>query len=199
MGLRSCGRGQNHSGNKLSGVSGSCLPLVPDRCQRCRSGHFFLLYEPGRKAGPPPKAKTAFPCSHRNICPVWIHLLYDTLRPSTNACSAPMVLVIDNYQLIPPESLLHALIRNGLSVIPDGLTMILISRESPPPTFSRMLANQKMTHIGWNQIRLTLAGNGWDCTPANRTINFRSNHPPAAQGCGRMGRRADADAGSGRP
>jgi len=70
---------------------------------------------------------------------------------------APMVLVIDNYQLIPPESLLHALIRNGLSVIPDGLTMVLISRESPPPTFSRLLANQKMTHIGWNQIRLTLA------------------------------------------
>jgi DNA-binding SARP family transcriptional activator len=70
---------------------------------------------------------------------------------------APMVLVIDNYQLIPPESLLHTLIRNGLSLIPDGLTVFLISRESPSPVFSRMLANQKMTHIGWNQIRLTLA------------------------------------------
>ncbi len=69
--------------------------------------------------------------------------------------SAPMVLVIDNYQLIPPESILHSPIFNGLSVIPDGLTAILISRENPPPTFSRMLANREMIHIGWNQVQLT--------------------------------------------
>ena len=69
--------------------------------------------------------------------------------------SAPMVLVIDNYQLIPSESILQTLILNGLSVLPDDLTMILISRENPPPIFSRMLANQKMAQIGWNQVRLT--------------------------------------------
>jgi ATP/maltotriose-dependent transcriptional regulator MalT len=68
---------------------------------------------------------------------------------------APMVLVIDNYQLIPDDSILHALIHTGLSVIPNGLTVMLISRENPPPSFSRMLAGHKMTHIGWHQLRLT--------------------------------------------
>ena len=69
--------------------------------------------------------------------------------------SALPVIVIDNYQLIPSESILQTLILNGLSVLPDGLTVILISRENPSPIFSRMLANQKMVQIGWNQVRLT--------------------------------------------
>jgi LuxR family maltose regulon positive regulatory protein len=69
--------------------------------------------------------------------------------------STPMVLVIDNYQLIPPESILHTLMLNGLSVIPEGVTVILISRKNPPPAFSRMLANQEITHIGWQQLQLT--------------------------------------------
>ena len=67
----------------------------------------------------------------------------------------PTIVVMDNYQLIPSESILHGLLHQGLSIIPAGMTVILISREGPPPHFSRMLANRKMAHIGWNQIRLT--------------------------------------------
>ena len=67
----------------------------------------------------------------------------------------PTILVMDNYQLIPSESILHGLIHQGLSIIPAGMTVILISREGPPPHFSRILANRKLAHIGWNQIRLT--------------------------------------------
>jgi DNA-binding SARP family transcriptional activator len=68
----------------------------------------------------------------------------------------PMALVLDNYQQINAESITHRLICSGLSILPQGLTAMVISREHPPEIFSRMLANRKTVHIGWNQIKLTL-------------------------------------------
>jgi DNA-binding SARP family transcriptional activator len=70
--------------------------------------------------------------------------------------SKPTLLVLDNYQQINPESITHQIICNGLSILPQGITGIVISREHPPPIFSRMLANRKTIHIGWNQIKLKL-------------------------------------------
>lgn len=67
----------------------------------------------------------------------------------------PVAVLIDNYQIIPSESPIHGLVLNGLSVIPKGVTVIIISRENPPPLFSRMLANQSMAHIDWRQLQLT--------------------------------------------
>jgi ATP/maltotriose-dependent transcriptional regulator MalT len=68
----------------------------------------------------------------------------------------PVILVMDNYQQINPESITHGLISKGLSILPQRVTAIVISREHPPTNFSRMLANREMVHIGWNQVRLTL-------------------------------------------
>lgn len=67
---------------------------------------------------------------------------------------SPMVIVLDNFQIVPSQSILHQLILNGLTVIPGNTTVILISRENPPPAYAGLLANQKMTHIGWHQIQL---------------------------------------------
>jgi ATP/maltotriose-dependent transcriptional regulator MalT len=68
----------------------------------------------------------------------------------------PVILVMDNYQQINPRSITHGLISSGLSILPQRVTAIVISREHPPANFSRMLANREMVHIGWNQVRLTL-------------------------------------------
>ena len=68
----------------------------------------------------------------------------------------PVILVLDNYQQIDKGSITHGLISNGLSILPQGITGIVISREHPPATFSRMLANRQAVQIGWNQLRLTL-------------------------------------------
>jgi tetratricopeptide (TPR) repeat protein len=68
----------------------------------------------------------------------------------------PVILVMDNYQQINPKSINHGLISSGLSILPQRVIAIVISREHPPANFSRMLANREMVHIGWNQVRLTL-------------------------------------------
>ncbi len=68
----------------------------------------------------------------------------------------PSVVVFDNYQDVPEGSPLHEMILNGLSPIPEGINVILVSRKDPPPVFIRLQANQLMEILGWNDLRLTL-------------------------------------------
>jgi ATP/maltotriose-dependent transcriptional regulator MalT len=68
----------------------------------------------------------------------------------------PSVLVFDNYQDVPEGSPFDEIILNGLSSVPDGLNIILISRKDPPPVFVRLQANQFMKILGWGELRLTL-------------------------------------------
>lgn len=67
----------------------------------------------------------------------------------------PSVLVFDNYQDIPSESPFHEIILNGLSRIPEGINVILVSRENPPPSLIRLHANQQMAMLRWEDLRLT--------------------------------------------
>lgn len=45
----------------------------------------------------------------------------------------PGVVVMDNYQDAPSECLLHEVVRNALSVIPEGINLFILSRAKPPP------------------------------------------------------------------
>ncbi|MDA8105161.1 MAG: BTAD domain-containing putative transcriptional regulator [Nitrospiraceae bacterium] len=77
--------------------------------------------------------------------------LYSRLRP-------PFVIVFDNYQDAPLESKLHEVIGVGLGIVPKGIKIIIVSRgePSPSPAISRLRAGNKVTVIGWNEIRFTL-------------------------------------------
>jgi LuxR family maltose regulon positive regulatory protein len=68
----------------------------------------------------------------------------------------PSIIVFDNYQEIPTESFFHEIILEGLSRIPEGINVILVSRIGPPPPFIRLRANEMMESIGWSELRLTL-------------------------------------------
>lgn len=65
-------------------------------------------------------------------------------------------LVFDNYEAISAKSLLHESIVTGLSRIPEGATVFIISRSDPPPAFARYHANNLMGILGWDDLRLTL-------------------------------------------
>jgi LuxR family maltose regulon positive regulatory protein len=68
----------------------------------------------------------------------------------------PSFLVFDNYQEVSIKSPFHEVIRHGLSSIPKGFNIILISRSDPPPVLIHMQANNLMEMIGWQDLRLTL-------------------------------------------
>lgn len=68
---------------------------------------------------------------------------------------SPGVIVLDNYQNLPPESGFHQMLAHGLEVIPDGLRVIIVSRQYPPPAYARLQANRKLQLIGWGDVRFT--------------------------------------------
>jgi DNA-binding SARP family transcriptional activator len=70
--------------------------------------------------------------------------------------SQPFTLVFDNYQTVPADSDFHGIIRDALSAIPDGINVIVISREPPPPIFARLRASNMLSFIGWDEIRFDL-------------------------------------------
>ncbi|MDH4263730.1 MAG: hypothetical protein OEV78_11855 [Spirochaetia bacterium] len=67
----------------------------------------------------------------------------------------PAVIVFDNYQDISHASSFNDSIIHGLNSIPDGVTVIIISRIAPPITFSRLLVNYRLQCIEWSDIRFT--------------------------------------------
>ena len=82
-----------------------------------------------------------------------------TRRYFENLClrlKPPYLLVFDNYQEIPTESPLHEIFCTGLSVFPDGISAVIISRSEPPANFVSIEAKNRLNQIGWNELRLTL-------------------------------------------
>ncbi len=64
-------------------------------------------------------------------------------------------LVLDNYQELPPESVLHRMLAAAAEEIPEGANLIVLSRTDPPPAFSRLLASDRLATVGWGDLRLT--------------------------------------------
>ena len=67
----------------------------------------------------------------------------------------PSLLVFDNYQEADPGSLIHQSITQGLSRLPEGINLVIVSRSAPTSEFSRFQANSQMEIINWNDLRLS--------------------------------------------
>jgi DNA-binding SARP family transcriptional activator len=68
----------------------------------------------------------------------------------------PSVLVLDNYQEIPPDSLLHEVIRACLAAIPRKINVIILSRTAPSASLAAATANNLMDIINWQDICLRI-------------------------------------------
>lgn len=69
---------------------------------------------------------------------------------------APCLIVLDDYQEAPADSGLHDALLHGIEALPEGVTVIVVSRGEPPPQMARLRANNRMGFLGWSDIRLTL-------------------------------------------
>ena len=84
--------------------------------------------------------------------PIFTQRYFENL---SNRLKIPSALIFDNYQEVPPNSSLHEIILNGLSRVPEGINIILISRIEPPPALIRSRANNLISILGWEELRLT--------------------------------------------
>jgi DNA-binding SARP family transcriptional activator len=115
---------------------------------------FYFLGQAAKRAAPAKRKPLPLltPQYLRNITAFTLHYFEDLY----SRLKTPCIMVFDNYQDLPPTSPLHEIIALGLSIVPDGKNVILISRSGPSPGFSRLLANNLVTVLGWNELRLTL-------------------------------------------
>lgn len=67
----------------------------------------------------------------------------------------PSVIVLDNYHEVSDQSTFHDVMAVGLSCVPEGFTVIVISRNAPPQNLARLRANDVIGLITWDEIRLT--------------------------------------------
>jgi ATP/maltotriose-dependent transcriptional regulator MalT/two-component SAPR family response regulator len=65
------------------------------------------------------------------------------------------VLVLDNYQEIPLEHRLHALIAEASDEVPEHVAIVVISRMDPPTDYARLRANDALSVIGWEALKLS--------------------------------------------
>lgn len=68
----------------------------------------------------------------------------------------PYILVFDNYQEVPARAALHDMLVHGLAAVPEGVSMMFLSRSEPPSSFVRLVANQAVHLMTWNELRLSL-------------------------------------------
>lgn len=68
----------------------------------------------------------------------------------------PAVLVLDNFQELPEDAVLQSLIAHALSGIPQGVTVIVLSRTAPPPVVAALQAQQLLQWFDGESMQLTL-------------------------------------------
>ena len=68
---------------------------------------------------------------------------------------APRILVFDNYQDFPENSVVQQLLPIGMEILPPGVSVIVMSREQPSEAWVKLRANQHMNLIEEESLRFT--------------------------------------------
>jgi DNA-binding SARP family transcriptional activator len=63
-------------------------------------------------------------------------------------------IVIDDLHLCEENQDLCEVLARAISVLPRNINIFILSRETPPPQFCRLLGNQLLQTIGWSDLRL---------------------------------------------
>ena len=69
--------------------------------------------------------------------------------------SFPAVLVFDNYQDVPEDSEFHAVIKDGLKFVPEGVRILIASRKVSPTPFVTLQTDRLLAYLDWEDLRFT--------------------------------------------
>jgi len=135
-----------------------CLWYQIDEGDADLATFFFYLGKAAKKAAP--RKKKPLPLltpEYLQGIPTFTQRFFENLY---DRLKIPSTLVFDNYHEVPSDSPFHEVILNGLSRIPEGMNVFLVSRSDPPPASIRLRASNQMLVLGWDELRLTLDESG---------------------------------------
>jgi len=131
----------------------NCLWYQIDETDADLASFFHYLGLAAKKAAP--KKRTPLPhltAEYQAGLSVFTRVFFQNLY---SRLKAPFTIVFDDYQQVSDSSAIHEAIKDGLIVLPDGGTVILLSRNEPPATLARTHVNQEMSILGWKDLSLT--------------------------------------------
>jgi LuxR family transcriptional regulator, maltose regulon positive regulatory protein len=125
------------------------------------SSLFYYLGLAARKVAP--RERTPLPILtpeyHKGIATFalrYFEAFYTRLLSSSSGSGKDFVVVFDNYQRVPSMSVFHEVMSEGLSIIPQKMKVVIISRREQPPGLARLCATNKMRFITWDDLRFSL-------------------------------------------
>lgn len=119
---------------------------------------FYYMGLAGKKAAP--RYKKPLPLltpEYLQGIPVFTRRYFEELF---HRLKPPFIIVFDNYQDAPQESGFHEMISRALETVPEGITVIILSRIDPPPQLARLQANNRLQLIGGDDVRFTREESG---------------------------------------
>ena len=130
-----------------------CLWYQMDEGDADVASFFYYVGLAGKKAAPRyKKSLPLFTPEYGLGVLTFVRRYFETLA---SRLKPPYVLVFDNYQEIPSESVIHEIIRIGLSAFPENISTVIISRSEPPAAFAAIDAGNKLHAVGWDDLKLT--------------------------------------------
>ena len=67
----------------------------------------------------------------------------------------PAVIVLDDYEQVPAQALLHEVVRELASALPQGFNLVVLSRTEPPPAYARLRLHQDLLVLDGRELNLT--------------------------------------------
>ncbi len=128
-----------------------CLWYFLDEGDGDLATFFYYLSLAAKKAAP--RHKTPLPLlttEYLRGIPTFTKRYFEEL---CSRVKPPFVIVLDNYHHVPSESPFHNMIREALSRVPDGITVMAISRGAPPPSLALLSTYNRMQTIGWDALK----------------------------------------------
>ena len=68
----------------------------------------------------------------------------------------PATLVLDNYQEVAPDQALHMIVAQAVEELPEYVCLVAVSRRDPPDVYARLIANEHVRFIDWDELKLTV-------------------------------------------
>ncbi len=131
----------------------SCLWYQLDRGDADIATFFYYMGLAARKAASGRmKSLPLLTPEYLRAIPVFTLRYFESLYSGLGAST---LIVFDNYHEVPEDSALHRVFREGFSNIPGGVRIVVMSRSRPHPVLARMLADNRMKIVGWEDLRLT--------------------------------------------
>ena len=99
------------------------------------------------------KAATALPLYTSELQQNLARFARGFFRDFFSVLPNPCVVVLDNFHEARTSSEHRAALAQGMEEIPEGFTVVIMTRAEPPPEFARLIANRRIARIDESELR----------------------------------------------